>query len=289
MIDQVAALIEHINATLGTRYRLVERFASGEQGAFALEDEHGEQMVLKWRPGADCVQRYSQQRHLTERLRSTGYPVPSYLHIGTDGNVSYAIQSAIPGSPPQQLAPVHIKRLIDLNRLQRHASNEPNNDWITQIRQSVLEGFEAYCVVDSLRSWSAQTADLLDHVQNIVAGWQPDDAAPDDIVHFDFHTMNILIRGDEVTGIVDWDGVNTGNCVFDLVTLVFYQQSNILVRDLLWEEIVLRADPAEVGSYIAHMTVRQVDWMIRYYDSAAVDHFVDVARRTLTECEQRFA
>src|SRR5690606_41666421 len=93
-----ARLLEHINTAHGTNYRLVSRFESGEQGAYAIEDGDGTRAVLKWIPSPMAVKRYDQIREVTDRLANTGYPVPRHLYIGTDGTLSYSIQTVVPGA-----------------------------------------------------------------------------------------------------------------------------------------------------------------------------------------------
>lgn len=289
MSERARALIDWINATHGTSYRLVSRFSAGEQGAYAVDDGYGIRAVLKWQPGDMAVRRYEQIQSVTDRLRAAGYPVPRYLLIGTDGETSYSIQTAMAGSTAHHLTPVQINRLIELNGLQRGAAPAAKDDWHDEIVQSVLYGGEEYCVIDSLRSWSPETAGLLDRMQEVVSAWPHLQEASDDIVHFDFHQLNILVDGDDITGVVDWDGLSTGRCVFDLVTLLFYQHGNPAARDLLWPAILSRAGRSEVDAYIAHLTVRQIDWTIRFYTPDFVDHFVNVANHILAESAERYS
>ena len=45
-------LLDDINRRHGTAFVLLDRYATGEQGAFGLADASGERFVLKWAP--DC-------------------------------------------------------------------------------------------------------------------------------------------------------------------------------------------------------------------------------------------
>lgn len=284
-----ARLLEHINTAHGTNYRLVSRFESGEQGAYAIEDGDGTRAVLKWIPSPMAVKRYDQIREVTDRLANTGYPVPRYLYIGTDGTLSYSIQSVVPGELVDTLSPAHVARLIDLNRTQMAQAQTENPNWQRDIVHSVLHGWEHYCVIQSLRDYSSESAALLEELQTIVARWDGMPFRTNDIVHFDFHQRNVLTSGDEITGVIDWDGVSVGDCTFDLVTLLFYSYKNPAAREPLWNEITQRASRETVESYFAHMIVRQVDWTIRFYQPSMVEHFLALARRILDDIRPRYS
>jgi hypothetical protein len=68
----------------------------------------------------------------------------------------------------------------------------------------VTEGYAEYCIIDTLRAYSNESAAMLVTLQRIVAAHARECQKRDDIVHFDFHTNNILIEGDRVTSVIDW-------------------------------------------------------------------------------------
>ena len=79
-------------------------------------------------------------------------------------------------------------------------------------------------------------------------------------MHWDYTTANILARGDEITGVVDWDGVCKGDRLFDLVTLYYYTRTQSL-RDYVAE----RLRPAVLAAYLAAMVVRQVAYSLKFH------------------------
>jgi hypothetical protein len=44
-------LLNYINAMYSTTFALVEKYTTGEQGAFSTADSQGNRYVLKWRAG----------------------------------------------------------------------------------------------------------------------------------------------------------------------------------------------------------------------------------------------
>ena len=73
-----------------------------------------------------------------------------------------------------------------------------------------------YSAIESMRTYSRESAALLDRLQGFVALHSQDlgTAARDDIVHCDFSPANTLISRGEVTEIVDREGVRAGDRVF---------------------------------------------------------------------------
>jgi aminoglycoside phosphotransferase (APT) family kinase protein len=168
------------------------------------------------------------------------------------------------------------------------AAPEPGPGWQQNIVQSVLHGFDSYCVISSLENYSRRTADLLERLQGLVTEWDGLPFRSGDIVHFDFHHNNILFNDADLTGVVDWDGVSAGDRAFDLVTLLFYLHDNQPASDVLWRELQMRSTREAVGSYLAHMIVRQLDWLIRFYDEEVVEVFTGISEAHLAELQRRF-
>ena len=74
----VATLLQLINEQHGTAFELLERYSSGEQGAFAIADQDGRRYVLKWEADEGFPDRLKEVSLVTETLRKVGYPAPRY-------------------------------------------------------------------------------------------------------------------------------------------------------------------------------------------------------------------
>jgi aminoglycoside phosphotransferase (APT) family kinase protein len=137
-------------------------------------------------------------------------------------------------------------------------------------------GFPNFCNIETLRSYSAESAAMLDSLQRIVTAHAHECPQRNDIVHFDFHTNNILMEGDRITGVIDWEGSVSGDCAFDLATMLFYVWPFEELRDQLWRVLLDRAPRGAAAVYLAHMIVRQLDWSMRNHPSDEVTRYLRI-------------
>lgn len=279
-------LLQQINQRHNTTFMLAQRYQAGEQGAFAVVDAQGRRAVLKWSAGTKHFAAYERASQVTTHLHSLGYPVPRYLATGVIAETSYSLQEALAGTPMGSVTPQFLPRVLELNRMQQGQANIAMQHWPELLFETVLYGGDEYCVLDSLRTYSSATAALLEKLQAQVVAHLDDDYITGDIVHFDFHALNILVADGQVSGVIDWDGVRMGDATFDLVTLLMYacMQDWQEVVEQLWHHALERSGPATVSVYLAHMLVRQLDWMIRYYAGRDVEKWLAVAGRMLPRC-----
>lgn len=283
---QLAALLTAINACHGTRLSLGPAYAGGEQGAVAIIDETGKPLVLKWGHDPSIADRFRSAQVATETLRRLGYPAPHYRYGGVIGETGYSIHEALPGQPLGTVMLSLLPRLLELNRLQRERSPLPADDWWHWLVQSVLVGCGSYCLPQSLEAYSPRTRALLDRLQALASTVTDVPMRTTDIVHLDFHPGNILVQHGAISGVIDWDGVRSGDASFDLVTLLFYTR-DAAVRQVLWSSLDALSSPAAIGLGLAHLVVRQLDWSIRYHADPVVTGWIDRAATVLAERDQR--
>jgi hypothetical protein len=270
-------ILQTINRQHGTDLRLGERFAGGEQGAYAIVDETGTRSVLKWHLGDSYVEQFRNARTITEHLAARGYPVPHYEYAGEADGAAYTIQSLLPGSPMGTLDARFLPDLLRLNDLQAGPAPVHSRYWQGLIVSSVLHGFQEYCVIETLRRHSSETRELLDRLQETVKTLADTECPVDDIVHFDFTQANILIKEGEISGVIDWDGTMAGDRAFDLATLLFYAVDQPDLRQTLWRHASERSSPDAIRLYLAHLIVRQVDWSIRFHGPAGAAYSIHQA------------
>lgn len=283
--SNVRDIVEAINRRHATTFRHIERYTTGEQGAYLLVDDTGDQFVLKWSPDPRAHAHYIAAKSTTVLLRDLGYMAPEYVLVGRTDR-SYSIQRVLPGIAQGALTNETINALIKLNRLQiGQAFLEPHN-WPSRIVNVGLHGGDGYCLLEPLRNHSPTTAELLHTLQSLIAAHVHEDFSTNDIVHFDFQPANILTHENFVTGIVDWDGTCSGDCVFDLTTLLFYCYDIPTIRTSLWNESLNRVSPEILTVYFAHLIHRQVDWSIRNHDIETVDHYISRAQEILHDITQ---
>jgi thiamine kinase-like enzyme len=159
----------------------------------------------------------------------------------------------------------------------RQALN-PCADWPRPVVDSVLHGGDGFCLLDPMRSYSAETAALLAVLQSLVASSGVETFPANDVVHFDFQGANILVDRGEITGVIDWEGCCAGDATFDLATLYFYTDPDGEAarhqRDRLWDLLMARIPPSLLGAYLAHLVLRQLDWSIRFHERAMIAHWL---------------
>jgi hypothetical protein len=277
----IATLLQLINEQHGTVFELLARYSSGEQGAFAIADQDGRRYVLKWEADEGPMNRLIEVSLVTETLRAIGYPAPRYCLMGHVQGCGYAIQEALPGAPMGVVTLPVLPRLLELNGLQATLATSKLTEWPGSVVDTVLEGGDGYCLLDSLRAYSSRTSELLHVLQGIVLAHRNEQFETNDVVHFDFNPSNILIENGQVSGVIDWEGTCAGDCTFDLATLLFYAYDALDVREHLLQTIRQRVSPAILSVYMAHLILRQVDWSIRYHNPATVDYYLRVAEDVL--------
>jgi hypothetical protein len=278
-------IIAHINQRLGKSYRIVGDYAAGESGtASRVIDDLENRFVLKIGQGSEF--RAENAARTIQRLCARGYPAPEYVAVGSVERTSYSLQRVMPGEPiGSRLHLGLLPQLLHLNDLQRGQGESPNDE-PERIIRGVMEGYVDFCILDTLRTYSCESAAMLDTLQGIVAAHARECPRRNDIVHFDFHTNNILIYDQRLSGVIDWEGSESGDCAFDLATLLFYTWPFADFREALWRALLERTNRGMRAVYLAHMIVRQLDWSMRHHDVAIVRRYMDNANEIIHVIDQ---
>lgn len=259
----VDALVARINSFHRTAFALHGRTKIGESGtAYILSDAAGAEFVLKFGHGAETRIEHVQQ--ITKRLRDVGYPAPRYICVGNDAGVKYSVQAMMPGKPTPRITAPMVDELIAINRLQAGIGDDLPAEWPSRVVDGVVKGFERYCVIDTLRR-EPSTRAMLETLQELVVRHTGEISITGDIVHWDFNPGNVLVDGDRITGVIDWEGACAGDRGFDLATLLFYSYDDREVREPLGREVLDCSGHSALAVYLAHMIVRQVDWSMRHH------------------------
>lgn len=288
MIDDV---LSAVNERRHGALALLQRYPDGEQGAYLVADPRGRRYVLKWRPGAGALGQLRFARVVTMRLRQLRYPAPAYRMIGTAQSGAYWLQTALPGRPMAHLArltPHLLSRLLALHEI--HTGRAPANSldvWPGEVVHTVLLGGDGYCLHQALREHSTATRDLLRTLQALVVEHRAALPLRQDIVHFDFQPMNVLVEGDTISGVVDWDGARAGDAAFDLATLLFYTYDDEQARAALWARGLAMTTPGAFAVYLAHLILRQADWSLRLHDAPTAARYIARGQAILRELVAR--
>lgn len=279
-----AALLEAINRQHGAEMTLDGRFQGGEQGAYRIVDRAGVALVLKRGEGAAHLAWLQVAAATTAHLRTLGYPAPTYRLVGRALGANYSIQEILPGWPAGRIEAELLPDLLSLNALQAGQAIVEPRAWPAPVVDTVLFGGEGFCLLDTMRDYSAATRELLGVVQRLVSDHADTLCETRDIVHIDFTPANILVEAGHVSGVIDWEGTCSGDRAFDLATLLFYSYADPDIRRALWQETLRWAKPGILCVYMAHLILRQVEWSARHHDRATVDQWLGRAADVLRDC-----
>ncbi len=281
----VGTLLRTINAHHQASFRLLGRYRSGEnQGAYAIADPDGRQLVLKWQVATSASQsRLARAARVTECLQPLGYPVPRYLVIGTAPNGDlYYIEEALPGRPIRRLTEQHqVDRLLELNDLQAGRAVSSEQDWSAYATRVVFDDASGWAA--SLRAYSVDTAAVVTALEAITTGKRESCRTNADVVHGDLSPGNILVDRGQISGIIDWDAAGCGDRAFDLALLLFYHYDDRRIRDPLRARVLELAGYDALCVYLAYTTLGQMDWSIRHHGQSAVDRWLRLAKYVLDD------
>jgi len=180
-------------------------------GAALVEGRGDEPLVLKASLDLTLAQEWATGAAMAARLRERGYPASNYLETGITGDVTWSLQTVLPGRVPSMFTAEHAEQLVALAC--RHAVDSgESRPWDELAREL---------------SWRAvaDVGPLPDRFDVTLTGTLTDTRdlalAQTTIVHCDFHHRNILVEDGRVTGVFDWDIATSGDWRFDLVCLAF--------------------------------------------------------------------
>lgn len=284
-------LIDRIDRVHGIRLELIGRPAGGEVGAAFVRTPEGEQGVLT-AIGVSAAG----QIHLTGAAmvagQAVGLPLPRYelvLDLPAEPDMEAAVavvQQLLPGAmptrPDRPLAEAMVRAVDLMSGLLVDLPRIPTPD------PYLTHSGPGFCVHESLAAYGGRARRLLEWVREVGAATGSGHAqmAGDDLVHLDYHPGNVLLDDQgQLSGIVDWDGIGRGDRRIALVTLRFeavpagFDPSTVRWLDGLLDEMI---EPDRLRVFWAHISLRNVDWMIRHHSPADVEDRLDLAETRIS-------
>ena len=201
LLPSTTHLLDEINRSHGTTFRLMERYERGEQGAFALEDAAGCGDVLRrlsyagtltvcgrpWRRSTCCARRgitspatCSPARLPERRTWSRRRSRARRWVMSQPCSFQACSRSTLPSGG---------------ERCAHIPPSRGRSAWPAPVVDAVGEGGDGSCLLSSLRDPSCGTALLLERLQAIVARHPNDPCARDDVVHGDVQGGQHLGQG----------------------------------------------------------------------------------------------
>ncbi|MFD7428935.1 phosphotransferase [Streptomyces sp. NPDC059818] len=273
-----ARTVDALHARTGVRLILEGPCPGGQVGAAFVRWPDAHRSVLKWRPRSRAADMEAGPLAVTEALRLAGCPAPATELVAQVGHAVAVVQELLPGKALDRLDHRTLDQALELNQLQ--ADRLADRPEIPTVEFHLREDGPGYCLHDPLRLHNRRSAALERWIAAVGAD-HPARMAGHDAVHMDFHPGNILAADGSITGVIDWDGAARGDRRFDLVTLRFGihagEADPRVTRRL---DTVLDSLPEDIlRPAWAHMSLRMVDWAIRHFTAADVEHWLDLAEQ----------
>jgi len=245
-------------------------------GAHNAVNRDGRRLVFKWSEDPVRLADLARAADRVERLRGKGYPAPRYYApMPFDGGVAI-FQDAVDGAWSDDVDDGLVDAILALNDLQAGEADEPET-WRDYIAWTLTEGANGYCLHDTLEDYSVETRGILGWVRDV--GRSLGDLPAEDLVHLDFHHQNILRAGGRLSAVIDWEGCTPGDRAFDLVTFSFgftHARAALGAEERLWRRVEEMASVDRLAAYVAHMSLRRLDWAIRHHAARDVDRLLAV-------------
>ena len=275
-------LTTYINAEWETDFTLAEKLGGGyQEGAYLLTDPTGRRYALKITPVPRSV-------IIIQQLREAGYPTPKFLYWGTapDGT-PYLIQEYIPGDPLKTLTLPYTEQLITINRRQAGLNPDPANraeSWADYIRNVVFANESGWS--SRVRNHSAETARLMDALDEATAPYAETVLSNDDIVHGDWSHGNILVADGRIAGIIDSAYAGYGPRAYDLATLLHYEYADNgdpAIRARLRDAILTISGKPALMIFLASRILALLDFAISHHGDEGIDAFTQIGWRILRD------
>lgn len=254
--------LELINASEHTAYALNAQYSGGEDhGAYQVVNVDGARAVLKLNRNPAWSKQVERAKAATAHLKTLGYPVPTYLLVGSTDRGTYSLQTELPGAGAEP-SPARIGAIMAVIELQKGQmiSEVQGQDWVWYITDVVFRGESGH--VRTLMQFSAETSALVAEIEGMVAGLQGKSIPKTDLVHGDMGIKQILFSGDGVSGVVDWDQVGYGDRTIDLVSLWYSILQSPEARDLVMKHMLEVSDKETIKILAAYKLLTMVAWNI---------------------------
>ena len=260
------------------------RVVGGESDAGARYATLDGRPVVVKEATLDARPRFEAVAALLERLVGRGLPVPTYRLLERDGLLVVA-QSLLPGTVDGSPGPSVVDAVLRASELLADVEDVPlmhGLDWPALLLHSLTIGEDGWCRHAPMYAHSPRTRALVEHAESCGATLDPALVPTRDCVHLDLHAGNLLVTGDRLTGIVDWDGALPGDRWFDLAYFAFavdVWRDDAAVTGPVWSAVETAVTPPLLGAYAAHIALRMVEWQVSRHTAADVERWLGWAER----------
>lgn len=263
--DKINKVIKIINDQHHTNFQFLNQYEGGEWGAFRIAELGKTPVVLKYYSDLSQTSLIDADPNLApliiNHLLKLGYSVPKYLFTGTlEPNGLYWIQEELHGNPLSQDPSIEqVHGMLSLIDLQKDQAVSTQQNWSRIAKEVVFENRFGCC--ESLKNFSSDTEELVDTMLNAAKGLEKLELPTSDIVHGDFSYRQVMVDGDHITGIIDWQEAGCGDLALDLTRLVYSLHDRPLLVAPILEKLKTH-DPKKIKLYIAFTAFEMVGFRI---------------------------
>lgn len=262
---EIAAVLEQYDVGTAQSWRKIERGYVNEK--WLVETPTGRYVLKRRHPSLCQPDLVAAQHALISHLNAAGFVTPKIVRTargGTlvtwDGRV-YELQSLIPGDPGDRLRPAHVsaaaRTLGRYHKLVRGFYRPGLHRLRSRYSPVVLTSTLARLNEDIEGSLTVETQQILerlrDHARHLTGQLGSIDDLPELVVHGDYYTGNILFRGDQVTGVVDYDQAHCSARTLEVAEATIY----------------FAHEPGARFSHIVYSGVLDLDAVLRFLSAYA--------------------
>jgi aminoglycoside phosphotransferase len=257
--DAAATLTAAVPGSDGwTRTRV---YRGTSQGAELWSSSSGRRVIVKHHPRA-ALDVFEAIGRRIQVLRNAGVPAPA-TRVAAHGEDVLLIHDYLPGRSDPALSAALIDDLIDIIGREAGLADDSAPHWPELIRTSLAIGQRHR----TLQRYSQATRGLLERVCRVGHDPSVGQLTARDLVHFDLHTGQLVSDdGRRVSGIIDWDGVRSGDRSLDLANIAFtslWKTSDAGLHEQIWDAFLSSGTHDSRVVYIHLVALAQVDVVIR--------------------------
>lgn len=290
-LKKINEVIDVINANHCTKYELVDRFSTGEWGAYRISEPGENSVVLKFYFNLQDTNIVDADpdlaRRITDRLRSLGYPAPRHLLCGKLYKKGlYWVQEELPGEPLWRNPTIgQIKKLLSFLKLQRNQAVSEKQNLSEFVKAVIFKG--KFGKATKLKNYSAETKKLLDQAMKLAKGAENLPLPNKDIVHGDFSYHQAMVKDNEIVGIIDWQEAGCGDWLIDLTRLIYSLHDRPKLSAPVIKELRSQ-DSRKIRLYTAYTVLEMVSWPVYRHNKEVSSGSINKAKSAINFIDNSF-
>ncbi len=237
----------------------MERCAGGEFGAYLVR-RGDERAILKLQHLELGFDRIRRSAELAMAVRDAGQLAPKYLDVGQAPDAIYTLQEWVDGEVPARLNLRTAQRMVELLECHRDVATGDGPAGFTP-------WWDRHAV---LKAAGGSIAALGEEIVNAMERFGEVPTSMTDVEHDDYHHKNVMVRGDDVVAIIDWDAARPGDRWRDAFLLMWWSQAahNDFDDDVapwLRRQVEDALTHDQLAKYASHNAMRQLEFFQRVY------------------------